>query len=76
LAALWKVPLVAVVEDNGWGISVSEKNSTSIPSNDLRAPAYGIKGYHLKDNDPLELYRVSKEAVKTAKTGGVIATAK
>jgi|SRR5690554_78324 len=69
LAALWKLPFVLVVEDNGWGISVSEKKSTSVASNDLRASAYGIKGYHVKDNDPLEMYKVSKEAVERARKG-------
>lgn len=69
LAALWNLPFILVVEDNGWGISVSEKKSTSVPSNDLRAPAYGIKGYLVKDNDPLEMYKVSKEAVERARSG-------
>lgn len=70
LAALWKLPLVVVVEDNAWGISVPKKNSTSVASNDLRAGAYGIKGYLVKDNDPIKMYEVSKEAVERARNGG------
>lgn len=69
LAALWNLPFVLVVEDNSWGISVAKKNSTSVKSNDIRAKAYGIKGYMVKDNDPLEMYRVSKEAVERARKG-------
>lgn len=70
LAALWNLPFILVVEDNGWGISVAQKDATSVSSNDLRAGAYGIKGYLVEDNDPLEMYRVSKEAVEKARNGG------
>ena len=69
LAALWNLPFILVVEDNSWGISVAQKASTSVPSNDLRAKGYGIKGYLVKDNDPLEMYKVSKEAVERARKG-------
>ncbi|MCF4100372.1 thiamine pyrophosphate-dependent dehydrogenase E1 component subunit alpha [Gillisia sp. M10.2A] len=69
LAALWNLPFILVVEDNSWGISVAQKASTSIPSNDLRASSYGIKGYLVNDNDPIEMYKVSKEAVARARKG-------
>ncbi|TYP98979.1 pyruvate dehydrogenase E1 component alpha subunit [Tenacibaculum adriaticum] len=69
LAALWKLPFIVVVEDNSWGISVAKKDSTSVPYNDVRAKAYGIKGYLVKDNDPIEMYKVSKEAVERARRG-------
>ncbi|WP_027415949.1 thiamine pyrophosphate-dependent dehydrogenase E1 component subunit alpha [Aneurinibacillus terranovensis] len=69
LAALWKLPFIVVIEDNSYGISVPKKQSTAIASNDLRASAYGIPGYLVKDNDPLEMYRVSEEAVSRARRG-------
>ena len=69
LAALWNLPFILVVENNSWGISVSMKNSTSVSSNDIRAKAYGINGYLVKDNEPLEMYRISKEAVERARKG-------
>jgi len=69
LAALWNLPLIVVVEDNSWGISVAKKDSTSVPSNTIRAKAYGIKGYFVKDNDPIDMYKVSKEAVERARNG-------
>ncbi len=69
LAALWKLPFIVVVEDNAWGISVPKKASTSVATNDVRAKAYGIKGYLVKDNDPLDMYRVSREAVNRARNG-------
>ncbi|MEH7235454.1 thiamine pyrophosphate-dependent dehydrogenase E1 component subunit alpha [Bacillus sp. JJ1562] len=69
LAALWNLPLIVVVENNNYGISVAKEDSTSIASNDLRASAYGVKGYYVKDNDPIAMYEASKEAVERARNG-------
>ncbi|REE82792.1 pyruvate dehydrogenase E1 component alpha subunit [Lutibacter oceani] len=67
LAALWKLPFIVVVEDNSWAISVAKENSTSVPFNCTRAKAYDINGYYVKNNDPVEMYKVSKEAVERAR---------
>jgi len=69
LAALWKLPFIVVIEDNSWGISVPKKESTCVDWNDVRAAAYGIKGFLVKDNDPFEMYNVSKQAVDRARKG-------
>lgn len=70
LAALWNLPYIVVVENNKWGISVEHSKATSVPDNSYRAGAYGIDGYVVRDNNPLEMYRVSKEAVEKARNGG------
>ncbi len=69
LAALWKLPLIVVIEDNKYGISVEKRQSTSVVSNDKRATAYGIFGAKVKDNDPVEMYRVCEKAVDRARKG-------
>lgn len=69
LAAVWKLPLIVVVEDNSYGISVSKQDSTAVDSNEKRAAAYGIAGAHVSGNDPIEMYKVSEEAVKRARNG-------
>ncbi|MGI2328982.1 thiamine pyrophosphate-dependent dehydrogenase E1 component subunit alpha [Planococcus sp. YIM B11945] len=69
LAALWNLPLIVVVEDNSYGISVAKTDSTAIASNDLRAAAYGIAGAYVKDNDPIAMYKAAEEAVARARTG-------
>lgn len=69
LAALWNLPFILVIENNKWGISVPHEIATSVPTNDVRAAAYGIKGYFVKDNDPIAMYEVSKEAVERARKG-------
>lgn len=69
LAALWKLPLIVVVEDNAWGISVSKKDSTAVERNHVRAAAYGIPGHFVPNNDPIAIYDVAGEAVARARRG-------
>ena len=69
LAALWKLPVVFVVEDNEWAISVPRGASTAIASNAERAAAYGIPGQRVEDNDVDAVYSVAGEAVARARAG-------
>jgi pyruvate dehydrogenase E1 component alpha subunit len=70
LAALWKLPVLFVVEDNSWGISVPKSKSTAISDNSVRAAGYGIPGVHIADNDTLAIFDAAGEAVKRARAGG------
>jgi len=69
LAAVWKLPVVFVIEDNSWGISVPKSESTAVEHNDVRAEAYGIPGHYIPGNDPIEIFRVAGEAVARARRG-------
>jgi pyruvate dehydrogenase E1 component alpha subunit len=69
LAALWKLPVVFVIEDNAWGISVSKGDSTSVPRNDIRASAYGIPGVFVPDNDTLAIFTAAGTAIDRARKG-------
>ena len=69
LAALWKLPVVFVVEDNDWGISVPRAKSTSVASNADRAAAYGIPGVRVEDNSVEAVYAAAGEAVARARSG-------
>lgn len=69
LAALWKLPVVFVIEDNEWGISVPRTASTSVPSNDVRAAGYGIPGELVEDNDVEAVYTAAERAVDRARAG-------
>jgi len=70
LAALWKLPVIFVIEDNDWAISVPRDRSTSIPSNATRAVAYGIPGERIEGNDVENIYEACKRAVDRARSGG------
>ena len=68
LAALWRLPVVFVVEDNDWGISVPQWASTSVASNADRAAAYGIPGVRV-ENDVEDVHRAAVRAVRRARDG-------
>lgn len=69
LAALWKLPVVFVVEDNDWGISVPRAASTSVASNADRAAAYGMPGVRVEDNSVEGVWQAVGEAVGRARAG-------
>jgi pyruvate dehydrogenase E1 component alpha subunit len=70
LAALWSLPVVFVVEDNDWAISVPRSASTAIGSNAERAAAYGIPGERVEDNDVEAVHAAAGRAVERARSGG------
>jgi acetoin:2,6-dichlorophenolindophenol oxidoreductase subunit alpha len=69
LAALWKLPVVFVCEDNAYAISVPKTASTAIADNSDRAAAYGIPGVLVAENDPVAVYEVMGEAMARARRG-------
>jgi pyruvate dehydrogenase E1 component alpha subunit len=70
LAALWKLPMVFVSEDNAWAVSVHKRVSTPVKDNSVRAAAYGIPGAQVLNNDPDKVYDVCGEAIARARKGG------
>jgi len=70
LAALWKLPVIFVIEDNSWGISVAKTASTAIANNAMRASAYGMPGHRVTGNDPIAVFAAAGEAVALARSGG------
>ncbi len=70
LASLWKLPIVFVVEDNDWAISVPRHSSTAISSNAQRALGYGIPGTRVEDNSVEEVWAQAKVAIERARSGG------
>ena len=69
LAALWTLPVVFVIEDNSWGISVPKSKSTAVKDNSVRAEGYGMPGAHIADNDTLKIFDAAGKAVKRARAG-------
>ena len=64
MAAVMKLPVIFVCENNGFGISVPVKQSTSVENIADRAAGYGIPGVVVDGNDVLavdEAFRAAKE---------------
>jgi len=68
LAARWLLPVVFLVEDNDWAISVPRSSSTAITSNADRAAAYGMPGERV-ENDVEAVYDAARRAVARARAG-------
>jgi pyruvate dehydrogenase E1 component alpha subunit len=69
LAAIWRLPVVYAVIDNGWAISVPRHYSTAGELPD-RARAYGLPGVVVDGKDVLACHRAAGEAVRRARDGG------
>ena len=69
-AAIEKPPVVIVCQNNHWSISVPTEKQTASKTIAMKAHAYGIPGRRVDGNDILAVYRVVKEAVDRARTGG------
>ncbi|KAJ8900598.1 hypothetical protein K2173_025375 [Erythroxylum novogranatense] len=70
MAALWKLPIVFVVENNLWAIGMSHLRATSDPQIWKKGPAFGMPGVHVDGMDVLKIREVAKEAVGRARRGG------
>ncbi|MFY9342825.1 MAG: pyruvate dehydrogenase (acetyl-transferring) E1 component subunit alpha [Planctomycetota bacterium] len=68
-AAVYKAPVVFVVENNGWAISVPSSKQTCSESMAVKADAYGMPGVRVDGNDVLAVMRASKQAVERARRG-------
>ncbi|MEO8806096.1 MAG: thiamine pyrophosphate-dependent dehydrogenase E1 component subunit alpha [Burkholderiaceae bacterium] len=69
LAALWRLPVVFVCEDNRWGISVAKADSTAVPNNHVRAAGYGMPGVLVERNDAVAVFEAAGAAIARARCG-------
>jgi len=68
-AAVWKVPAVFVLVDNGWAISVPAKAQCAVDSLAERAIAYGMPGHEVDGNDVLACEQAMGALVERARGG-------
>ncbi len=69
MAALWKLPMLYVVENNKWAIGMSHERATSVPEIYKKAAAFGMHGVEVDGMDVLAVHRAAKEAVARARAG-------
>lgn len=68
-AGLLKLPVIFLVENNQYAISVPLHKQLAGGDISLRAQGYGFPGVKVDGNNPLEVYKVVKEAVDRARRG-------
>ncbi|WP_411977146.1 pyruvate dehydrogenase (acetyl-transferring) E1 component subunit alpha [Streptomyces solicathayae] len=69
-AAVWQAPVVFLVQNNGFAISVPLAKQTAAPSLAHKAVGYGMPGRLVDGNDAVAVHQVLTEAVARARRGG------
>ena len=69
MAAVMKLPVIWVCENNQYGLSTHIKRTLAGESIAARGAAYGIPGVRLDGNDVLAVYAAAQEAIKRARAG-------
>ena len=69
LAAIWKLPVIFVCENNGWAVSVPSTYALSVEDVSARASAYNIPGVTVDGTDVLAVYEAAEQAVQRARSG-------
>lgn len=69
MAAIWKLPVIYICENNQYGMSQSVKRVMAAADIADRALAYGIPGRAVDGMDVLAVYQAVKQAVEHARAG-------
>jgi len=69
-AAIYKLPVIFVLENNMFASTASTKETTAIENISDRAVGYGIPGITIDGNDVIAVYETTQEMVKRARNSG------
>ncbi len=70
MAGLFKLPIVMVCENNGYGEYTAQKNHQAIVDVADRAAGYGMPGVVVDGMDVVAVYEAAGEAIDRARSGG------
>lgn len=69
MSALWKLPILYVVENNKWAIGMAHDRATSQPEIYKKASVFGMHGVEVDGMDLLAVRKVAQEAIARARAG-------
>ena len=69
LASLHDLPVVFVVEDNDWAISMPKERITDVQDGSRRADGFALHGERVDYDDAVAVYEAAKSAVGRARNG-------
>jgi pyruvate dehydrogenase E1 component alpha subunit len=67
MASLWKLPFIAVIEDNKYAVSVTKEESTIVPSWKRASGAYDCYGEFVTGNDPDRIFEAASRCIERAR---------
>ena len=70
IAAIWKLPIVFVIENNQYGMSAPVKDTYAIERLSDRAAAYGMPGESVDGQDLFKVVEAGRRAIDRARSGG------
>lgn len=68
-AAVQRLPLVVIAENNGYAYSTPLHRQTAVAQLVEKAAGYGVRGAQADGNDVLAVYQVTRDAVDRARNG-------
>ena len=71
-AGVWKAPLVVIIQNNQWAISMPRSKQTAAQTLAQKAFAAGIPGIQVDGNDAVAVYKVTADAIKNAPDGPTV----
>ena len=69
MAAVWKLPVVFICENNEWASTTPYLDVTSVQDISVRAVSYSIPGVIVDGNDVMKVYEESGKAIERARKG-------
>ena len=69
MAALWKLPVIFVIENNQWAIGMAHHRSASVPEIYKKAESFGLPGVEVDGMDVLKVREAGLKAVERARKG-------
>jgi 2-oxoisovalerate dehydrogenase E1 component alpha subunit len=68
-AAVYQVPVVFLIQNNGFAISVPLSKQTAAPALAYKGVGYGVRSEQVDGNDPVAVLAVLQHAVEAARSG-------
>jgi len=69
LASVQNLPVIFVVEDNDWAISMPKDRVTDVEDGSQRAAGHNLPGIRVDHDDAIDVYEAAEEAIGRARDG-------
>ena len=70
MGALWKLPIVYVVENNQYGMGTAVDRASAVSELHRRGESFGIPGHPVDGMDPVAVEEAGRAALEYARSGG------